>query len=193
MYALKDNKCREDITDRTPEIATIEDLGYTKDTKIESIINQMNTNGILIYSVSNVTSTSIYPVKIPADDSAIVIIHKVGNSATISFHFYDSFYTNHYSNGNLAGWIKVGKIELPQVEFRNILSGYNFDHVEDLSPYGITDSAHINVTLLTSNTFIGDKPKIDYLYYVKYGKLYLNCKNNGSSTLASVKFNICII
>ena len=149
--------------------------------------------GILVYSVSNVTNTNVYPAKVPADDFAIVVITKTSGVATISFHFYDSFYINHYSYEHLTGWIKVGKTELTQVEFRNIPSGYSFDHVEDLSPYGITDSTHINVTLLTENSFIGDKPKIDFIYYVKYGNLYLHCKNNGSSTLASVKFNICII
>lgn len=195
MYALKDNKCREDITDRTPNITTLADLGYPDaNYALEHIIEtNMNDKGILVYSVSNVTNTNVYPVKVPADDFAIVVITKTSGVATISFHFYDSFYINHYSYEQLAGWIKVGKTELSTIEFRNIPSGYIFDHVEDLSVYGNIDNAHVNVTLLTENSFIGDKPKIDFIYYVKYGNLYLHCKNNGSSSLASVKFNICII
>lgn len=193
MYALKDNKCREDITDRTPEIATLTELGYNTATSLTHIVQNMNSNGILVYSVSNVTSTNIYPVKIPADDSAVVVINKVNSVATISFHFYDSFYTNHYSHRNLAGWVKADKIELPQVKLQNIPSGYSFNTTIDLTEYGITNDAHVNVTLLTTNSFVGDKPKIDHIFYVKRGKLYLHVKNNSSSTLASVEFNVCIL
>ena len=191
MYAIKDNKCHEDITDRTPKITTLADLGYDDTTSLEYIIQtDMNDNGILVYSVSNIVDDRVYPIKVPTDDSAIVIINKANNCAAISFNFYDSIYVNHYSYGSLAGWIKLNKTELPQYEFKNIPSGYNFTAGFDLE---VEDGAHVNVTLLTENSFIGDKPKIDYLYYVKNNRLYLHCKNNSSSTLASVLFKICIL
>lgn len=193
FYGIKDNKCRIDLTERTPEITTIEDLGFTVNSSLTLIINSMTENGILIFSVSNVTNTSIYPMVIPEDDAAIVIINKVGNSASVEFHFYDSFYTNQYSyigTSILAGWIRIGKATEFSITTSNIPSQSSQDYHRALNVKG----NHAIVTMANNYGFIGDKQGIDYTYCIlNKEKFILHVRNNTNSTITGLTFNVCIL
>lgn len=204
FYGIKDNKCRIDLTERTPEIATIEDLGYTSNTSLLTILdNYRNKNCLLIYSVSNVSSTKVYPITVPEDDSAIVIINKVGNHASIEFHFYNSFYTAQYLFGSqggprLSNWMQIskaaivkGSLDIPYP----LAPQATMQMHKDLSAYNIPSDASIVVTQTHSSDGAFQVMDIDIVPLLSSNnKVYFYVKNKSSRvTYKSITFNWCII
>ena len=232
FYGIKENKCHIDLTERTPEICTIEELGFTVNTNLRTILdNYFGKNCILIYSVSNVTNTRVYPVTVPSNDAAIVIINKVGNFASIEFHFYDSFYTNQYlfneqSGPRLAGWMQIdsninlsvyltkaeatanyatkqqvanhiSKITEFKITMDDVPAGETSQFIKDLSNYAVTNMMHAIVTPATLNYMLGFTDNgvraLNYAYCIRNNNFVLRVKNNLSTTMSNLEFNVCII
>lgn len=213
FYGIKDNKCHIDLTERTPEIASIEDLGYTTNTSLLTILQNMNENGMLIYSVSDYTSTNVYPAVVPTeDDAAIVIIRKVGNYATLEFHFYNSFYVNHYlftsqSGPRLSGWIQVAtnlslKDALPIAKIKittgTIPNGTYYTRRIDLSEYNISSDRVVTaiVTPEDNFSFTSDgRRTFEHVAIIEEDNqtLIFRVRNNSGSQISSLVYRICII
>ena len=201
FYGIKDNKCREDITQRTPEIASIENLGYTNESSLITILSDyLYKNCMLIYSVSNVTNTNIYPIKIPSTDAAIIIINKVGNSASIEFHFYDEIYVNQYlfdsqTGHHLAGWKRISKIIEFSITINNVSAAGNETYRKDLSNYNIGNKVHAIVTPLFDYGFNANGVEsINYRYCIDNRNTFiLRVRNNLNSVITGLRFNVCIL
>lgn len=191
IYAIYENKCHKEITNSINEIVSLSDLGFSKNTPLNDIINAVN--GVLIYNVIP-ENTLIYPVK---ESSVVTIIRTDGDVAVVNFVSSNNAFvkycpkdsSNHYFTDNK--WQNLSKRKQLTMTCSKLASKSEVTISKSLSDYGVTNNTDFGV-IVTAMGSMGSN--ISYGHCLgSTGTLYIWVKNNTSNQFTDIEFNVCII